>query len=80
MSEYQIAKVLDCSGLLCPLPVVKTKKALKDLQVGEILEMIATDPGAIPDMQAWANQTKHDLLEAIDEGNSRFRFIVRKTH
>ena len=80
MAEHQINKTLDCSGLLCPLPVVKTRKALKGMQVGEILEMIATDPGSIPDMQAWANQTKHELLEAIDEGNSRFRFVVRKTH
>src|SRR3972149_5314206 len=80
MENYQIVKTLDCSGLLCPLPVVKTKKALKDLQIGEILEMISTDPGSIPDMHAWANQTKHELLEAVDEGSSRFRFIVRKTH
>lgn len=80
MQNYEIAKTLDCSGLLCPLPVVKTKKALKDIQVGQILEMIATDPGSIPDMKAWANQTKHELLSAVDEGNSRFRFIVKKTH
>jgi len=80
MAEYQINKTLDCSGLLCPLPVVKTKKALKDLNVGDILEMISTDPGSIPDMHAWANQTRHELLAATDEGNSRFRFIVKKTH
>ncbi len=80
MANHPITKTLDCTGLLCPLPVVKTKKALKDLMIGEILEMIATDPGSIPDMQAWANQTRHELLEALDEGNSRYRFIVKKTH
>ncbi len=80
MADHPITKTLDCTGLLCPLPVVKTKKALKDLIIGEILEMISTDPGSISDMQAWANQTKHELLEAMDEGNSRYRFIVKKTH
>lgn len=80
MAEYQIAKTLDCTGLLCPMPVVKTNKAMKEIQVGEVLEMIATDPGSMPDMEAWARQTQHELLEAIDEGNSKFRFIIKKTH
>lgn len=80
MAEYNIDKVLDCSGLLCPLPVVKTNKALKDLQVGQILEMIATDPGAMPDMEAWARQTKHELLAAQKQDNEKFRFVIKKTH
>jgi tRNA 2-thiouridine synthesizing protein A len=46
-------KVLDCSGLLCPLPVVKTSKAIKEIELGQVLQMIATDPGAPPDMEAW---------------------------
>lgn len=79
MSDLQVAKTLDTSGLSCPMPVVKTKKAMKDLEIGEILEMISTDPGSIPDMEAWARQTKHDLVETYDEGNS-YRFIIRKTH
>ena len=62
------------------MPVVKTKKALKDIAVGEILEMVSTDPGAMPDMHAWARQTGHELLEARDEGNNVFRFLIRKTH
>ena len=79
MSDLQVAKTLDTSGLSCPMPVVKTKKAMKDLEIGEILEMISTDPGSIPDMEAWARQTKHDLVETYDEGKS-YRFIIRKTH
>ncbi len=79
MAEYNITKTLDCTGLLCPLPVVKTNKAIKELNVGDILEMIATDPGSIPDMQAWARQTKHELLEAKEE-DSVYRFIIKKTH
>jgi len=79
MSDLKVAKTLDTSGLSCPMPVVKTKKAMKDLEIGEILEMISTDPGSIPDMEAWARQTKHDLVESYDEGNS-YRFMIRKTH
>ena len=79
MSDFKVAKTLDTSGLSCPMPIVKTKKAMKDLEIGEILEMISTDPGSIPDMEAWARQTKHDLLEALDQGNS-YRFMIRKTH
>ncbi|MFQ5706719.1 MAG: sulfurtransferase TusA family protein [bacterium] len=80
MADLEIAKTLDCSGLLCPMPVVKTKKAIQELEVGEVLEMVSTDPGSIPDMEAWARQTNHELLEAQDEGNSRFRFLIKKTH
>ena len=54
MGEFQINKQLDCSGMLCPMPVVKTKKALKDMAIGDILEMLSTDAGAMPDMHAWA--------------------------
>lgn len=70
---------LDCSGLMCPMPVVKTAKTIKTMEVGDILEMISTDPGSMPDMQAWANQTKHELLESHDEGG-KFRFLIKKTH
>lgn len=80
MAEYTIAKSLDCTGMLCPMPVVKTNKVIKELQVGDVLEMIATDPGSMPDMEAWARQTKHELLEAIDNGNYNYRFIIKKTH
>ena len=79
MSEFNVTKTLDTSGLSCPLPVVKTKKALKDIEVGDILEMISTDAGSIPDMEAWARQTGHELLQSNDEGNT-FRFFIKKTH
>jgi len=80
MAEFKIDQVLDCTGLLCPMPVVKTRKAIKDMQVGQILEMIATDPGAIPDMEAWAKQTQHELLSAQKEDGGKFRFVIKKTH
>lgn len=79
MADYKIDFTLDTSGMLCPMPIVKTSKAIKDLEVGAIMEMISTDKGSMPDMKAWANQTHHELLEANDEG-SKFRFIIKKTH
>ncbi len=79
MADIRIAETLDCSGLLCPMPVVKTNKTIKNLKVGEVLEMIATDPGSIPDMEAWARQTGHELLEAKEEGG-KYRFLIKKTH
>lgn len=79
--EPKADKFIDCKGLKCPMPVVKVKKALKTMEVGQILEMIATDPGVTPDMEAWERQTRHELLlsETI-EGGDVFRFLVRKTH
>ena len=78
--DVAIDKRIDCKGLLCPLPVVKTRRAIKDMEIGQVLEMVATDPGAVPDMQAWQNQTKHDLLHSEDCGDGTFRFLIRKTH
>lgn len=75
----EVSKVLDFSGLMCPMPVVKTAKALKEMAVGDVFEMISTDPGSMPDMQAWANQTKHDLIESREEAG-KFHFIIKKTH
>ena len=79
MSDLKIAKTLDTSGLSCPMPIVKTKKAINGLEIGDLLEMISTDPGSIPDMEAWARQTQHELVETHDEGSS-YRFIIKKTH
>jgi tRNA 2-thiouridine synthesizing protein A len=76
--ELQTDKLLDCTGLLCPIPVVKASKAIKEIEVGQILEMIATDPGAPPDMEAWSRQTGHQLLQQTAE-NGQFRFWFRRT-
>ncbi len=71
---------LDCSGLLCPLPIVKTQRAIKRMEIGQVLEMISTDPGVVPDMQAWENQTRHKLLLTEEQDDGKFRFLVEKTH
>lgn len=70
-------QVLDCSGLLCPMPVVKTSKMMKELQPGQILKMIATDAGSPPDIEAWSRQTGNELLRSTIE-DSRFVFFLKK--
>jgi len=71
-------KVLDCTGLLCPIPVIKTSKMIKEVGVGQVLKMIATDPGAPADMEAWARQTGHELMASETE-NDTFTFYFRRT-
>lgn len=77
MTELAITEVVDCSGMLCPIPVVKTAKAIKGLQPGDVLKLISTDPGAPPDMIAWAKQTGNDLLENFQE-DGKYIFIIKK--
>ena len=76
--DVKADRVLDCTGLLCPLPVVKASQAIKQIEVDQVLELIATDPGSPPDMEAWARQTGHELL-AQSEGGGEFRFWFRRT-
>ena len=69
---------LDCAGLNCPLPILRLSKAINAAASGATIEMLATDPGSVKDVQAWANQTGHNLLESRQE-NGRFTFVVRKS-
>ena len=71
-------QVLDCTGLLCPMPIVKTKKAIDGLQPGQILKMIATDAGSPPDIAAWSRQTGNELLLSTEE-NKKFIFFLKKS-
>lgn len=70
--------VLDAKGLNCPLPILKAKKALKDVPAGGTLEILATDPGAVADFQAFARQTGNELLEHSENGGV-YRFLLRKS-
>ncbi len=77
--EAQTADLeLDCKGLLCPVPIIRTFKAIKTMEVGQILKIVATDPGSMPDMEAWSRQTGHELLSAT-EADKVFTFFVRRT-
>jgi len=70
-------KVLDAKGLNCPLPILKAKKALKDVDTGGTLEIFATDPGAVADFQAFCRTTGNELVEHSVEDDI-YRFIIRK--
>jgi tRNA 2-thiouridine synthesizing protein A len=69
-------QTLDAKGLNCPLPILKAKKALTALPPGATLEVLATDPGAVKDFQAFARTTGHELIESTTEGNV-FRFVLK---
>ena len=73
-----IASTLDCRGLLCPLPIIRLSKAVKAVDVGAVIEMLATDPGSVPDMEAFEKQTGHKILER-SEVKGTFRFLVQRT-
>ena len=68
---------LDCKGLSCPLPVLKTKKAIDAMTVGQVLEMIATDPGSQSDMVAWSHRTGQEIISQMKESGS-FIFYIKK--
>jgi tRNA 2-thiouridine synthesizing protein A len=70
-------KELDARGLSCPLPILKTKKALNELASGQVLKIVATDQGSIKDMQAFSSQTGHALLSSTEESNT-FVFFMKK--
>jgi tRNA 2-thiouridine synthesizing protein A len=68
---------LDARNLSCPLPIVKTKKALNGMTSGQVLKVTATDPGSVNDMKAFASQTGNELLESTQEEKA-FVFFLRK--
>lgn len=71
------AQTLDVKGKACPIPVVKTAKAMKELRSGDLLEVLATDPGVDPDMHAWTKQTGNELV-SIEQADGVFRVLLRK--
>jgi tRNA 2-thiouridine synthesizing protein A len=68
---------LDAKGLNCPLPILKTKKMLQGLQLGQVLEVLATDPGAVADFEAFCRQTGNELVESSRQ-DQIFRFLVKR--
>jgi tRNA 2-thiouridine synthesizing protein A len=63
MADYAIAKTLDCKGLACPMPIVKISQAIGSVSVGDVIEVLTTDPGSLADFPAWAKTTGHAILE-----------------
>ncbi|MEJ2388426.1 MAG: sulfurtransferase TusA family protein [Chromatiaceae bacterium] len=68
---------LDASGLNCPLPILRAKKTLSGMSTGQVLHIIATDPGSVKDFDAFSKQTGNQLLESKEEGG-KFHFMVKK--
>lgn len=68
---------LDAKGLNCPLPILRAKKALKDVEAGGTLEILSTDPGSVADFQAFSRTTGHELMEHSEESGV-YRFLLRK--
>ena len=79
MADVTVAptQTLDCRGLACPMPILKTRKAIDQLQVGQVLKMIATDPGSVSDMEAFTRKTGHRLLSS-ERTNGAFVFYIQK--
>jgi tRNA 2-thiouridine synthesizing protein A len=75
--EAAIATSLDLKGLSCPIPIVKTAKAMRELAPGQMIEVLATDPGSVPDFRAWSKSTGNPLVESGEEAGV-YRFVLRK--
>jgi tRNA 2-thiouridine synthesizing protein A len=71
------ALVVDCTGMNCPLPVIKTAQAIKTLEPGALLELLATDPGVDPDMHAWSSRTGNELVSITNDGGV-FHVLIRR--
>ena len=67
---------LDCKGMYCPMPIVKLKKTSKTMENGQVLRVVATDPGSTRDIPAWASKTGAEILETSDE-NGEYSFVIK---
>ncbi len=69
--------MLDCSGLSCPMPILKLAKQMKSMEGGQVLEMTGTDPGSKKDVPGWCEKKGHELLEIVEEEGT-YKFYIRK--
>jgi tRNA 2-thiouridine synthesizing protein A len=79
MNESTITpdRVLDCSGMTCPRPVIEASKSIKEIEVGQVLKVISTDPGSPLDMEAWSEQSGHSLIDSQQENGSFIFYFIR---
>ncbi len=75
---HEYDKEIDTRGLNCPLPILRAKKALADMQSGQVLKVVATDPGSMRDFQAFAKQTRNELLSQSQVEREYFHFLRRR--
>ena len=77
MNDITYDQELDCKGMNCPLPILKTKKQVDTMEVGQVIKMVATDPGSINDMNAWTKRTGHKML-SNHEREGIYTFYIQK--
>ena len=77
MAVLEISQRVDARGLSCPMPIVKTAQAVKTVESGNLIEVLATDPGSVKDFAAWARTTGNELIEQSSDGGV-YRFVVRR--
>ncbi|HUJ16478.1 MAG TPA: sulfurtransferase TusA family protein [Nitrospirota bacterium] len=77
-AEIKVDQVLDAKGMSCPLPILKTKKAVEALAKDQVLKVETTDPGSKNDMASWAKRTGNEILK-VEEGSGSFIFFIKKT-
>jgi tRNA 2-thiouridine synthesizing protein A len=77
MTDYDVARTFDASGLRCPMPILKTKKEITEVQIGEILKVVATDIGTKKDFPAWSKRTGHEILE-LQEADGKFIWFIKR--
>jgi TusA-related sulfurtransferase len=77
-SERVVAETLDMTGYFCPEPVIRVNEAISDVEVGEVIELVADDPSSEPDILSWTKRTGHELI-SIEKNEGVFRFLIRRT-
>jgi len=77
MADYTVSKSFDCKGLACPMPIVRLSMEVAKLKVGEVIEMLSTDPGSLADVPSWAKSTGNAILETKQEPGL-IRFYVKR--
>jgi len=75
--EIQVDKVMDLKGLPCPMPVVKVSKGIKEVEIGQVVQAISTDPGSLTDFPAWARTSGNEIIKTEEDG-SEFVFYIKR--
>ena len=76
--EIKVDKHMDLKGLPCPMPVVKVSKGIKEVEIGQVIEAVTTDPGSLTDFPAWARTSGNEILKSEQDGET-IRFYIKRT-
>jgi len=76
--EIKVDKTMDLKGLPCPMPIVKVSKGIKEVELGQVIEAISTDPGSLTDFPAWARTSGNEILKTEQDGNI-IKFYIKRT-